>query len=161
MIHHSLLRNKSELVTSPIVYYSFDRNGFIEKLNALTRMIVYLGTISHEAQVQELRFISSPEKIWQYNLNPGDKLSLPSNRLNDLQSETISISKNLSLSERFVRKNVVEKKLSLRKGVQDSQADANTCIKYIGTIGGTPLARGQWFTRDNDIATFKKKVLML
>jgi hypothetical protein len=160
MIHHSLLRNKSELITSPIVYYSFDRSGFIEKLNALTRMIVYLGTISQEDQVQELRFISSPEKIWQYNLNPGDKLSFPSNHLDHLQSETILLSKNSSLNERFVKKNV-EKKLRLRKGVQDNQVDANTCIKYIGTIGGAPLPRGKWFTRDQDVATFKKKVLIL
>ena len=152
LIHqHSKLRKQNLLTDNQEIFYNFDTANFISALNAMTRFVVYLGTVLYgTSSVKSLVFMSSPT-FWRDDIQPGESILVSKKELMSLESEYVPLS-SVPIHERFAE---------TQKGSQYFREFENMdrlCIKYIDTIGGHPEKRGEWFQNNGDIDTLRQKM---
>jgi len=177
MVQHSILRSTNGLTNASIVIYNFDEDDFESHLNGVTRLMLYLGTISEGSNTKKLHFVSIRKRhriLAQIRKLPsGGTLMIPQSLL--ITGQAVDLSPLVPVKDRFSNVNINKVSSENRKnvhirsdstaiprdaGTQSSSSSSSVCVKLVGTIGGqwpTPQ-RGHWFPNRGDIESFRNKI---
>lgn len=134
------------------VFFSFDNAAFVPQLSAMTRMMVALGTVSSKSPTLHYAHLGEADSVLPL-MAPGQAFVL---RPSEVAVESVvALGDRVGLEGKF-KEDSTSSKESRNRGVRSN----NTCVKYMGTIGGkwpTPQ-RGHWFPHPSDIAIFRGKI---
>eukprot|EP01040_Poterioochromonas_malhamensis_P007099 gene7099-7666_t len=154
MVEHSILRKKDQLINNSIIFYNFDKKGFVDDLNSITRFVIYLGTILPKpTTIQSIYYLEYPS-LWKKHLKVGDAILIDSHNLMKQKMQSLSLSSDIIPSSRFSLSSQPS------QGLHVKAKDQHLCMKYMGTLGGrwpTPQ-RGSWYPNPGDIETFRQKI---
>jgi hypothetical protein len=185
MTQHSVLEASKRNTDSKVIYFDFDRSGFVAETNGMTKFMIALG-VTKVPPIRDTTDTSSGGT--SNNNNNNDKeyhfihdsgIDLDYNKEKDKkQEETFHLLDHHDLHDHV--------KLTLRSGSgsgsgsggetkerflvkegvdahNDHESHEKVCVKDMGVIGGdwpTPQ-RGHWFPNDHDIDLFRKKIELL
>jgi hypothetical protein len=104
MVQHSILRHDGMLTNASNVYYNFDKDGFINELNGVTKMIISLGTIGtllmKEKIANYIYFNSKKDQDIASTLQYGQTFTIKINKIKEHLIEDLSPS--IDTEKRFV-----------------------------------------------------------
>lgn len=156
MTQHSILEASNRNTDANVVYFDFDRSGFVAETTGMTKFMIALGALKtpSESVDKEYHFIHHSG----IDLDSDGKESfhvLDHHDFHDHVKIILSGDKPAT-KERFI----------VRKGVDvhnDHESREMVCVKDLGVVGGewpTPQ-RGHWFPKEGDIERFRKKIIAL
>eukprot|EP01033_Poteriospumella_lacustris_P003383 gene3383-2504_t len=157
MTQHATLRKQGKLVNSSAIYVNFDKEDFIADLNAITRLIVYLGTAAPDINVKEMRFLSS-KSLTQAFLH--DHLQRSHNMLLDFSKMKTTEVEWIDMKESSVPTSARFTKPMIKRSDSPSAGGGKECVHATHNFKArwpTPQ-RGSWFPEDADVTTFRQKL---
>lgn len=198
-VQHSILKSQGRLIDGRRIWYNFDSGiiyfyillfshdmppfvlttliiiafieaNFADKLNAFTRFIVYVGTMTQGNDASVISFMYDPNLIsvgTENALNRGDGILLSQRSLHAEQILQLGQEMNPNLRFSQVQNNEKDtNQVQLRENVADSsRRDFNSeleedkvCFRFMGSIGGQFIPRDRWFPHLDDITSFREKI---
>lgn len=162
MTHHSILEVSKKNTDSRVVYFDFDRSGFVAETNGMTKFMIALAVMklpdSREAVEKEYHFIHDSGIDWNHAKEKYEKESFHILDHHDFHDH-IRIRTNAD-------KPATDEKFLVMQGIDahnDHGSRETVCVKDMGVIGGnwpTPQ-RGHWFPNEGDIERFRQKIVAL
>eukprot|EP01031_Cornospumella_fuschlensis_P034081 gene34081-41251_t len=148
---HSRLRKYNRLSSANNIFYHFDADKFASNLNGVTRLMVYLGSVSVRPNAQHITFLDNPAlDLSLYDEDDG--ILMKTNLLEP--SQTFDVSDISPNDQRYITRLPLQSVF----GPQYSQKPREVCMRYRGSIGGDIPSKGSWFTEPGDVMSLRHKM---
>ncbi|RYH21492.1 hypothetical protein EON65_20525, partial [archaeon] len=111
LTYHSMLRTRhtpADILGANTAYFLFDNPSFPAKLNAMTRLITYLGVINGSSHITTARYFGNSQiytHLSQQHLKVGDTFTyIPDHHVkhSSAQDQWISLNSSVPISQRFL-----------------------------------------------------------
>lgn len=150
LAQYSALRQGNFLNSNAsVVYFNFDKAGFLEDLNGFTRFLVHLGTADAVHSSSKLHFVYLQDANFD-RVSYRDTMSFAWNDLKDHQTVDLLSTPNNKRADKFEAVKAITVKSAL--------AEDKVCVQYITTLGRSRPKKGHWFTTQQDVNNLRESI---